>query len=144
MGGENLASTAERLEGFGRRLGVPLTATAEDSLEEAAGVTLRLRAALAAKFAALVRLSPDIGRAAPQYLNVRQKVTPDGADVDLNATDDVMTPLGEEGFWVRHFIDHTADGWVVGSTQAGGWSTGKRSGHSARVPRASPTRNAEP
>ena len=40
-------------------------------------------------------MSPDIGRAAPQYLNVRQKVTPDGADVDLNATDDVMTPLGE-------------------------------------------------
>ncbi len=44
---------------------------------------------------------------------MRQKVTPDGADVDLNATDDVMTPLGEGGYWVRHFIDHTADGWFA-------------------------------
>jgi hypothetical protein len=61
----------------------------------------------------LTTISPDIGRAAPQYLNVRRKVTPDGADVDLNATDDVMTPLGEGGYWVRHFIDHTADGWVA-------------------------------
>ena len=61
----------------------------------------------------LTTISPDIGRAAPEYLNIRHTVTPDGTEVNLNATDDVMTPIGEGGYWARHFIDYAADGWVA-------------------------------
>lgn len=57
-------------------------------------------------------ISPDIGRAAPEYLNVRHKVRDDGTEVNLNDEPDVLDSITAGGYWARIYIDYAADGWV--------------------------------
>ncbi len=61
----------------------------------------------------LTTISPDIGRDAPEYLNVRQKIDADGHDVNLNDRPDMMDAIEAGAYWARHFIDYAGDGWVA-------------------------------
>ncbi|MCA9862840.1 MAG: hypothetical protein KC432_07465, partial [Thermomicrobiales bacterium] len=60
----------------------------------------------------LTTISPDIGRDAPEYLNVRQKIDADGHDVNLNDDPDIMESIEAGDYWARHFLDYSGDGWV--------------------------------
>ncbi len=60
----------------------------------------------------LTGIGPDVGRSAPEYLNVRRRVTDDGTEENLNDLPDVLQVVEEGGYWARHFIDYSADGWV--------------------------------
>ena len=57
-------------------------------------------------------IGPDGARSAPEYLNVRRRVNDDGTEENLNDLPDLLDVLHEGGFWVRHFVDYSADGWV--------------------------------
>ena len=61
----------------------------------------------------LTDIDPDGDRAVPEYANIRRRVTPDGSEQNLNDLPDLLEVLRDGGFWVRHFIDHSADGWVA-------------------------------
>lgn len=58
-------------------------------------------------------INREIGRPAPEYLNARHKLLPDGREVDLNDSPDVLEQVTAGGYRARHFIDYTADGWVA-------------------------------
>lgn len=60
----------------------------------------------------LTGIGPDVGRSAPEYLNVRRRVTSDGTEENLNDLPDVLQIVEEGGYWASHFIDYSADGWV--------------------------------
>ncbi|MBA2468634.1 MAG: hypothetical protein H0V37_04445 [Chloroflexia bacterium] len=60
----------------------------------------------------LTGIGPDVGRSAPEYLNVRRRVGSDGTEENLNDLPDVLELVQEGGYWARHFIDYSADGWV--------------------------------
>lgn len=57
--------------------------------------------------------SPDTQRPAPEYLNVRHKVLPDGSVVNLNDDPNLMTVIKNGGYQAQHYIDFTGDGWVI-------------------------------
>lgn len=61
----------------------------------------------------LTDIGPDVGRSAPEYLNVRRKVAPDGSEQNLNDLPDVEEVVKQAGYWARHQIDRLADGWVA-------------------------------
>lgn len=61
----------------------------------------------------LTDIGPDSNRAAPEYLNIRRQVNPDGSEQNLNDLPDLLDVLRKGGFWVRHFIDYSGDGWVA-------------------------------
>jgi hypothetical protein len=61
----------------------------------------------------LTDIGPDGDRSAPEYLNIRRRVNADGSEDNLNDVPDLLDVLDEGGFWVRHFIDYSADGWVA-------------------------------
>ena len=61
----------------------------------------------------LTEISPDNGRSSPEYLNIRHTVSPDGTEENLNDLPDVLGPTNAGGYWTRHFIDYSADGWVA-------------------------------
>ena len=61
----------------------------------------------------LTDIGPDVGRSAPEYLNVRRKVAPDGSEQNLNDLPDVVEVVKQAGYWARHQTDHLADGWVA-------------------------------
>ena len=58
-------------------------------------------------------INRKLGRPAPEYLNARHKLLPDGTEVDLNESPDVLAQVTAGGYRARHFIDYTADGWVA-------------------------------
>jgi hypothetical protein len=60
----------------------------------------------------LTTIGPDIGRSAPEYLNVRQTIDAAGNDVNLNDQPDMMESIEAGNYWARHFLDHAGDGWV--------------------------------
>jgi len=57
--------------------------------------------------------SPDTQRPAPEYLNVRHKVLPDGRVENLNDDPNLMTVIENGGYQAQHYIDFTGDGWVI-------------------------------
>jgi hypothetical protein len=61
----------------------------------------------------LTGIGPDGNRAAPEYLSIRHRVNADGVEENLNELPDLLDVLQEGGFWVRHFIDYSCDGWVA-------------------------------
>jgi hypothetical protein len=61
----------------------------------------------------LTGIGPDIGRSAPEYLNVRRRVAADGIEENLNDLPDILGPITKGGYWARHHIDYSADGWVA-------------------------------
>lgn len=58
-------------------------------------------------------LNVGVGRHAPEYLNTRHKLLPDGTEVDLNDSPDVLEQVIAGGYRAQHYIDFTADGWVA-------------------------------
>ena len=56
--------------------------------------------------------NPHLGRTAPEYINARHKILPDGTEVDLNEDPKMMEIIRKGGYRARHFIDFTGDGWV--------------------------------
>lgn len=60
----------------------------------------------------LTGIGPDYGRAAPSYVNVRRRVTDAGTEENLNDLPDVLGPIQDGGYWARHYVDYSADGWV--------------------------------
>ena len=61
----------------------------------------------------LTDIEPNGDRAVPEYANIRRQVNPDASEQNLNDLPDLLEVLREGGFWVRHFIDYSADGWVA-------------------------------
>lgn len=57
-------------------------------------------------------IGPDGGRRSPEYLNVRRRVNEDGTEDNLNDLPELLEVVNEGGYWARHFIDYSADGWV--------------------------------
>ena len=57
--------------------------------------------------------SPNTQRPAPEYLNVRHKIGPDGKVENLNNDADLMTVIKDGGYQAQHYIDFTGDGWVI-------------------------------
>jgi hypothetical protein len=58
-------------------------------------------------------LNTTVGRHAPEYLNTRHKLLPDGQEVDLNDCRDVLEQVIAGGYRAQHYVDFTADGWVA-------------------------------
>jgi hypothetical protein len=54
----------------------------------------------------------DTQRPAPEYLNVRHRVLPDGVVDDLNNDPNLMTIIRKGGYDTLHYIDFTGDGWI--------------------------------
>lgn len=54
---------------------------------------------------------PNGGRAAPEYLHARHVVTA-GGEENLNAVPNVRDRVRAGGYRARHYVDHTADGWI--------------------------------
>ncbi len=55
-----------------------------------------------------------IGRSHPasEIINGRHKVLPDGSEQNLNDAPNVGDVVAAGGFWARHFLDFSGDGWV--------------------------------
>lgn len=51
-------------------------------------------------------------RLAPEFINVRHVILPDGREVNLNEIAGLDSSVKEGGYSCRHFIDYTADGWI--------------------------------
>lgn len=51
-------------------------------------------------------------RPAPEYLNVRHRVTPEGGIENLNLRPDMAEVIAAGGYEAQHYIDFTGDGWV--------------------------------
>lgn len=51
-------------------------------------------------------------RPAPEYLNLRHRVHPDGRVEDLNPRPDMMDVIRAGGYQAQHHIDYVGDGWV--------------------------------
>ena len=60
----------------------------------------------------LTNIGPDTARSSPEYLNVRRRINADGTEENLNDEPNVLELVEEGGYWARHYIDFTADGWV--------------------------------
>jgi hypothetical protein len=58
-------------------------------------------------------LNPNLGRPAPEYVNTRHKLLPDGTEVDLNDSADVLEQVIAGDYYAQHYIDFTGDGWVA-------------------------------
>jgi hypothetical protein len=56
--------------------------------------------------------SPNTQRPAPEYLNVRHRVRPDGGIDNLNDDPSLMTIIREGNYYTLHYIDYTGDGWI--------------------------------
>ncbi|MCF8534191.1 MAG: hypothetical protein K9G48_14375 [Reyranella sp.] len=54
----------------------------------------------------------DLQRPAPQYVNMRHRVMPDGSIDNLNHRPDLREILQQGGFEARHYTDGAGDGWV--------------------------------
>lgn len=54
----------------------------------------------------------DLQRAAPQYVNMRHRVMPDGSIDNLNHRPDLKQILRKGGFDALHYTDGAGDGWV--------------------------------
>jgi hypothetical protein len=61
----------------------------------------------------LTSIDPDAGRSVPQFLNIRYQLGPDGAEVNLNDSPNIVETVTEGGYWARHFYDYGCDGWVA-------------------------------
>jgi hypothetical protein len=59
-----------------------------------------------------LRPQPSGARTAPEYLHARHRSDPDGTFVDLNDLPDVINLVAKGGYWARHYVDHTGDGWI--------------------------------
>ena len=51
-------------------------------------------------------------RSAPEYVHVRHKVCEDGTFENLNKKPDVESIVQKGGYWAKHYIDFTAEGWI--------------------------------
>ncbi len=56
--------------------------------------------------------SQDTQRPAPEYLNVRHRVTGPGRVENLNLRPDMVEVIAAGGYQAQHYIDFTGDGWV--------------------------------
>jgi hypothetical protein len=56
--------------------------------------------------------SQDTQRPAPEYLNVRHRVTGPGQVENLNLRPDMDSVIAAGGYQAQHYIDFTGDGWV--------------------------------
>lgn len=57
-------------------------------------------------------INPPVGRVAPEYINARHELQPDGQTRDLNKYDDPTARVARGGYQAQHYIDYTGDGWV--------------------------------
>ena len=64
--------------------------------------------------------STDGARLAPEYVHARTKVLENGEEMDLNEFPDVAKIVADGNYNARHYIDHTADGWVKGQVKING------------------------
>lgn len=55
--------------------------------------------------------SQETQRPAPEYLNVRHRVTGQGVE-NLNLRPDMVQVIDAGGYQAQHYIDYTGDGWV--------------------------------
>ncbi|WP_210251483.1 hypothetical protein [Mesorhizobium sp. WSM4310] len=55
---------------------------------------------------------PSGARTAPEYLHARHRLDPDGRTEDLNDLPDIINLVSQGGYWARHYVDHTGDGWI--------------------------------
>jgi hypothetical protein len=58
-----------------------------------------------------LRPRPSGARAAPEYLHARHVVTGTGEE-NLNGSPGVKERVRRGGYRARHYVDHTADGWI--------------------------------
>lgn len=56
--------------------------------------------------------SPDTQRPAPEYLNIRHRVTANNKIENLNLRPDMMDIIKAGNYQTLHYIDFTGDGWV--------------------------------
>lgn len=54
----------------------------------------------------------DTQRPAPQYINIRHRVLPDGQIDNLNHHPDMMEIVAQGGYQAQHYIDFAGDGWI--------------------------------
>ena len=54
----------------------------------------------------------DLQRAAPQFVNIRHRVLPDGTVENLNDRPDLLQILQKGGYEALNYFDGAADGWV--------------------------------
>lgn len=57
----------------------------------------------------------DYDRQAPQYVNFRHRVNPDGSVESLSENEDMYEIIGKGGYEALHFVDGAGDGWVEAS-----------------------------
>lgn len=57
-------------------------------------------------------LNPESGRTAPEYINGRHELLPNGSIKNLNENPRLMDILVKGGYQAQHYIDFTGDGWV--------------------------------
>jgi len=55
----------------------------------------------------------DTQRPAPEYLNVRHRVLPNGEIENLNLRPDMMEIIRKGGYQALHYIDFSGDGWIA-------------------------------
>lgn len=60
----------------------------------------------------LVDAGQDLQRSAPQFVNIRHRVLPDGSVENLNDRPDLRQVLQKGGYDALHYIDGSGDGWV--------------------------------
>jgi hypothetical protein len=54
----------------------------------------------------------DTQRPAPQYINIRHRVLPDGQIDDLNQRPDMMEIVAAGGYQAQHYLDFSGNGWI--------------------------------
>lgn len=59
----------------------------------------------------------DYDRTAPQYVNLRHRVTPDGRIDDLTASPDLAKIIAAGGYEAQHFVNSCGDGWVEANAE---------------------------
>jgi hypothetical protein len=55
----------------------------------------------------------DTQRAAPEYINIRHRLLPNGEIDDLNYRPDMNEIMSEGGYQTLHYIDAAGDGWIA-------------------------------
>lgn len=60
-------------------------------------------------------LPQENARLAPEFVNVRHEILPNGNSLNLNTVADVDLRVKHAGYTPQHFIDYTADGWIAAS-----------------------------
>jgi hypothetical protein len=64
-----------------------------------------------------LRAQPSGARSAPEYLHARHAIE-NGGERDLNKEPCVIDKVKAGGYWARHYVDYTGDGWIEAECSA--------------------------